>query len=90
MLLPVFLLQPETIVHSGSPDDHFPYVTEILPDDEYTVYWRYDDSTITFEIHVQTLGYVGFGISKSGGMINSDIVTGWIRDQQAFFQVCIA
>ena len=44
---------------------------ELLEDDVYTVFWKYDDTTITFEVHAKTLGWVGFGLSPNGGY-------GWI------------
>ncbi len=52
--------------------------------------WRFDDKleNITFKTEVQTLGWVGFGLSPNGGMANSDIVIGWVFDSgQSFFHV---
>ncbi|CAD5112436.1 DgyrCDS1658 [Dimorphilus gyrociliatus] len=45
--------------------------------DIYKVYWKYDDNTITFEIHAKTKGWIGFGVSPNGGMPGSDIVMFW-------------
>ena len=49
----------------------------------YTLYWNFSTSeqTINFAVRVQTNGWVGFGISPNGGMINSDVVIGWVNDQ---------
>ena len=35
---------------------------------------------ITFQVHVEALGYVGFGISPNGGMTEADVVIGWVLD----------
>jgi hypothetical protein len=43
---------------------------------------------VTFEIRVETTGYVGFGLSSGGGMSGSDIVIGGVRpDGIPYFQV---
>ncbi|XP_077992069.1 DBH-like monooxygenase protein 1 homolog [Glandiceps talaboti] len=52
---------------------------------KFHLYWKLSDTAITFEIHVETLGYVGFGISPNGGMANADIVIGWVKDGEVFF-----
>ena len=36
---------------------------------------------ITFEVIVETLGYVGLGWSAKGGMKDADIITAWVDDQ---------
>ena len=54
---------------------------------KYTVYWAYNDTHITFEVHVQTHGYVGFGISPNGKMYPSDVVIGWAKDGNTHFSV---
>ena len=56
----------------------------------YTLYWNFStvEQTIRFAVSVQTNGWVGFGISPNGGMVNSDVVIGWVNDDgQAFLQV---
>ena len=57
----------------------------------YTLYWNFstaESETITFVAKVRTNGWVGFGVSPNGGMINSDVVIGWVNDEgQAFFHV---
>ena len=42
---------------------------------------------IEFEYTVQTLGWIGLGFSPTGGMLNSDVITAWIKDGQVFFAV---
>ena len=43
----------------------------------------------TLQVHVEALGYVGFGISPNGGMTGADVVIGWVKDDgTAVFHVC--
>ncbi|XP_067141864.1 DBH-like monooxygenase protein 1 [Centruroides vittatus] len=54
-------------------------------DSNYELWWSMYDDSITFQVEVATNGWVGFGISSNGGMKGSDIVIGWINDNQAIF-----
>ena len=69
------------------PSEEFTHDIVLLPDDEYHLFWKYNDTHITFEVHVQTLGYVGFGLSPTGGMEGADVVIGWVKDGQVSFHV---
>lgn len=51
---------------------------------KYVLGWRYNQTDIEFEVSVQTLGYVGFGISKSGQMYPADMAIGWMSDGQMY------
>jgi hypothetical protein len=54
--------------------------------------WNFNDQSekITFLVEVQTKGWVGFGISKNGRMSNSDVVIGWVTDDnETFFHVSL-
>ncbi|KAJ9593581.1 hypothetical protein L9F63_014869, partial [Diploptera punctata] len=55
-------------------------------DPNYSVFWTPGDQDITFEVQVRTLGYIGFGFSSDGKMPGADMVIGWIRDGNVFFQ----
>ncbi|CAG0897729.1 unnamed protein product [Darwinula stevensoni] len=44
-----------------------------------------ETKVIEFEYTVQTLGWVGLGFSPTGGMLNSDVITAWVKDGQVFF-----
>lgn len=64
----------------------------VLRDDDtgtYTLHWQFDlkAETIAFAVNVSTTGWVGFGLSPNGGMVNSDIVIGWVKDDQVYFSV---
>ena len=69
------------------PTERYPHTVVLLPNDAYQLFWKYNDTTITFEVHAQTKGWVGFGLSSNGGMANSDIVIGWVKDGVANFHV---
>ena len=51
------------------------------------MYWDFNNTHITFEVHVETKGYVGFGFSPNGQMVNSDVVIGWVKDGHTYFSV---
>ena len=70
--------------------NNYTHSLELLEDDVYNVFWKYDDITITFEVHAKTLGWVGFGLSPNGGMAGSDITITWVKDGQTFFSVSIS
>lgn len=54
---------------------------EVLDHDgKFHVFWKFNATHITFELHVKTRGYVGFGISPNGKMYPSDVVIGWVKD----------
>ena len=55
----------------------------------YELYWTFDNAaeTISFAVRVQTMGWVGFGISPNGQMPNSDVIMGWVDNGQTFLQV---
>lgn len=56
----------------------------------FTLYWNFStvEQTVTFAVRAQTNGWVGFGISPNGGMINSDVVIGWVNgDGKPFLHV---
>ena len=59
---------------------------ELIPE-RYHVFSKYDSTTITFEIHAKTLGWVGFGLSPNGGMVGSDVIIAWVKDGETFFSV---
>ena len=50
----------------------------LVEPDDYVLYWNYNSTDITFEIHAKTTGWAGFGISPNGEMENSDVIVFWI------------
>ena len=55
------------------------------PEGQYKLYWSYNltAQTVSFAVQVKTTGWVGFGISPSGGMVGSDVVIGWVESNGA-------
>lgn len=58
-----------------------------LKEGVYDLAWGYNDTHITFKVQVKTSGYVGLGVSPNGGMANSDIVIGWVKDGVTYLKV---
>jgi len=62
--------------------------SEYLDDDnKYKLYWTADreNQEIHAAVEVETAGWVGLGISE-GGMIGSDVLIGWVKDGQVYFE----
>ena len=57
--------------------------------DTYVLRWNFSiaERTIAFAVNVSTTGWVGFGLSPNGGMVNSDVVMGWVRSGRTYFHV---
>ncbi|KAJ8300644.1 hypothetical protein KUTeg_022163, partial [Tegillarca granosa] len=71
------------------PTESFPHRESLDKDENFILYWKTNTTHITFEAHVKTRGYVGFGISPNGKMYPSDVVVGWIEaDGTPHFQDC--
>ena len=52
----------------------------LVQNDFYNLYWNYTSSSIIAEIHVQTAGWVSFGITVNGNLDNSDTMVAWVND----------
>ncbi|XP_078363554.1 DBH-like monooxygenase protein 1 [Oculina patagonica] len=51
----------------------------------WTVDW--DAETVSFAVEAETTGWVGFGFSTgSGQMIGSDVVIGWVKDNEGYLK----
>eukprot|EP00062_Callorhinchus_milii_P013958 gi/632962755/ref/XP_007897496.1/ PREDICTED: DBH-like monooxygenase protein 1 [Callorhinchus milii] len=53
---------------------------------KYHLRWKHDNQSVTFELEVETRGYVGFGLSPSGSMAWSDIVIGGVANGQPYLK----
>ncbi len=64
----------------------YPLSADLRPGN-YRVHWGFnvEAKTIRFAVNVSTTGWVGLGLSPTGGMTNSDIVIGWVNDQGVAF-----
>ena len=56
---------------------------------KYLLCWKvnWPDETITFVSKVATTGWIGFGVSPTGMMSNSDVVIGWVANGQGYLKV---
>ena len=68
---------------------NFEQSTQLDSEGKYIVCWNFNATHITFEVHVETAGYVGFGISPNGNMPHSDVVIGWVKDGRTYFSVSL-
>lgn len=69
-------------------ENKYPFSTYL--DDTFRLHWNYDleQQKIAFAVNVSTNGWIGFGISPTGKMLESDIVMGWVNeDGSAQFHV---
>ncbi|VDI10952.1 Hypothetical predicted protein [Mytilus galloprovincialis] len=86
--------KPNAVTQHVSPSKPTP--TEIFgnswqldSDGSYWLFWKTNTTHITFETHVKTKGYVGFGLSSNGKMFPSDVVVGWVDSNgTAHFKDC--
>jgi hypothetical protein len=76
----VFIFQSITIAECNSKLIIERPVEELDPLGRYQVSWEVNLETelVTFNVVAQTTGFVGFGISNSGGMAGADIVIGGV------------
>jgi hypothetical protein len=60
----------------------FPPIT-LDPFGKYNVSWEVVGSMITFQVTVQTQGFVAFGISNDGKELGADIVAAEVNDDES-------
>ena len=71
--------------------DVYPFFSVLKADSDgsplYTLYWNFStaDQTIAFAVKAKTNGWVGFGVSPNGAMVNSDVVIGWVNEEGQIF-----
>jgi len=53
---------------------------KLIINDNYHLYWAYDNKTITFEVRGRTQGWIGLGFSPNGAMTGADIYLGWVKN----------
>lgn len=72
---------------SGSPSRSYPHSALLDGAAAYLLRWGRRGSALAFRLEVRTRGYVGFGLSASGGMASADIVVGGVEGGQPYLQV---
>ncbi|XP_059354741.1 DBH-like monooxygenase protein 1 homolog [Carassius carassius] len=71
-----------------SQGTRFVHSAALDADGRYNIKWGFDESTITFEVEVETRGYIGFGLSPTGAMSSSDIVIGGVLNGSPYLLDC--
>ncbi|XP_061164656.1 uncharacterized protein LOC133173681 [Saccostrea echinata] len=71
---------------SPKPTEQFDFQENIDPDGKYVLFWNVNKTHIVFEAHVETKGYIGFGLSPNGKMYPADIIVGWVKDGVPHFK----
>ncbi len=67
------------IYTAPSPTTTYANKQILVGPDTYILYWNYNSTDITFELHAKSSGWAGFGISPNGGMQYSDLIIFWIN-----------
>ncbi|XP_030626621.1 DBH-like monooxygenase protein 2 homolog [Chanos chanos] len=82
-----FLMLVLTPASSAQEDPRFPFSEYLDHGRDVRLRWGFDKATdiITFELTVNTSGWVGLGFSPNGGMAGSDIVIGGVGPQGTYF-----
>ncbi len=68
------------VSHSGHAlHDKYPFSHTFNEDPSYVLHWKVDlgKDLVQFAINTSSRGWVGLGLSKTGQMIGSDVMTGW-------------
>lgn len=88
MTPPMTSSQPKTaLCGSPLPTEQFDFQESLDADDKYVLFWNVNKTHIIFEVHVETKGYIGFGMSPNGKMYPADVVVGWVKDGVPHFKV---
>ncbi|GCC25601.1 DBH-like monooxygenase protein 1 homolog isoform X1 [Chiloscyllium punctatum] len=53
---------------------------------KYHLRWKLENTVITFEVEVETRGYVGLGLSPTGSMAQSDMVIGGVANGRPYLK----
>ena len=58
--------------HPATTETYLNNLVLVQPD-VYHLFWNYNETDIVFEVHVKQTGltWIGFGLSRNGGMHNS-------------------
>nr|CAB3263916.1 DBH-like monooxygenase protein 1 homolog [Phallusia mammillata] len=65
------------------PSETFTHNAQLEPNGKIHLYWKFNQTYITFEVHGNTNGWVGIGFSPSGSMMGADMSVGWVKNGEA-------
>ncbi|OWF40135.1 DBH-like monooxygenase protein 1 [Mizuhopecten yessoensis] len=69
-----------------TPTRHFEHYVRLDTTGQFWLFWTANATHVTFETHVNTHGYIGFGISPNGKMFPADVIVGGVKDGQTYFK----
>lgn len=72
---------------AGAAARSYPHSAVLDGAGAYRLRWGRRGSALALRLEVRTRGYVGFGLSASGGMASADIVVGGVERGQPYLQV---
>ena len=88
----IFLLYLAAFLSTVNADLFSEYAHHAVLDAEekmelfWTIDW--DAETVSFAVKAETTGWVGIGFSsRSGQMVGSDVVIGWVKDNKGYLTV---
>jgi len=87
LLLSLVLLNEVTCM----PDSGMQIARTLEINENYKIDWQsnFDEKSVVFNITAKTTGFVGFGLSRAGGMEGADIVIGGVFENgTSYFEVC--
>ena len=65
----------------GKWNDDFEFSSYLQENHQFRLYWNHlDDDVIDIGIEVNSTGWIAIGLSPNGGMEYSDIMLGWVND----------
>lgn len=87
--LALFAASVQLVAGMQSLDLKYPF-SNYLDEGTFKLHWDFsmEQQKVDFAVNVSTYGWIGFGISPNGKMLQSDIVVGWVNsDGTAKFKV---
>ena len=81
LLISLFVLTISLTAYAVKPNPTEAYPNQLVlqQPDLYYVYWKIDNTLITFELHIKDSKWVVFGI---GGPTYHDVIVGWMNDDR--------
>lgn len=89
-MLKVFALFSVLLCTSLSQDVGFAGSSQLSPSPLYNLTWNVTGNRINFVVIVETTGWVGFGISPNGLMLDSDVIMGCVDDNTAVVTLTVS
>ena len=89
-MLKVLALFCVLLCTSLAQDVGFSGFLELSISPQYIVFWNVTGNRITFVVNVETTGWVGFGISPNGLMLDSDVIMGHVDDTTAIVSFTVS